>query len=285
MSLLRIIERTRHDRLGEGLLWSARETAVYWTDILGQRLHRLKLDDDAIASWDMPETIGWVVERRAAPGFLAGFASGIVALTLDPVTVTPLLAPEPDLPGNRMNDALVDAHGRLWAGTMSFDGGVPTGALYRFDPDHRLTLIDAGYRVTNGPTISPDGRWLYHADSPLGLVYRFPLDARGDAGPRATFLRFEADWGSPDGMTIDAEGGLWIAHWGGGRISRFTPDGQLDRSIALPASQVTNIVFAGPNLDRMFVTSAAAGVKEPHAGALFEVAPGVRGCPTHLFAG
>lgn len=286
MSNVRIVGRDRRDRLGEGLLWSARDDAVYWTDIVGRRLNRLRLADDRVDSWPVPEMIGWVIERRHQPGFIAGMQSGIAALTLDPLTVTPLAAPEPDLPGNRMNDAVADAHGRIWAGTMPVGCDAPTGSLYRLDTDLGLTRIDGPYTITNGPVVSADGAWLYHTDTASGRIFRFPLDANGDVGARQPFIAFEPAWGSPDGMTVDAAGGLWVAGWGGSAITRFTPDGARDRGIALPASQITNITFAGRDLDRMFVTSAADGVEEAHGGALFEVDPqGFRGLPTQMFGG
>lgn len=285
MTAIRVIERPRADRLGEGPLWSPRENALYWVDILGHRLNRLALADGAIEEWDMPEPIGWVIERTAAPGFIAGFRSGFAELALDPLAIKPIANPEPDRPGNRMNDAKADPAGRIWAGTMPFDGGGESGAFYRLDPDRRVTRVEDGYRVANGPAISADGRTLYHTDSGRGRVFRFAIEADGSLGPRETFLQFPKDWGSPDGMTIDAEGGLWIAHWGGSRVSRFTPDGALDRSIALPASQITSCAFAGEKLDRMFVTSAADGVDEPHGGALFEVDPGVTGLAPCTFGG
>jgi sugar lactone lactonase YvrE len=117
-------------------------------------------------------------------------------------------------------------------------------------------------------------------------MYRFARTEHG-ATDKAPFIRFgEAD-GYPDGMTVDSEGHIWVAHWGGGRISRFTPDGELDRAIALPARQVTNITFAGPDLDRMFVSSAAISLDDPtpYDGGFFEVDSGVRGLPTNLYAG
>ena len=286
MSDVKVIARDRHDRLGEGLLWSARDDAIYWTDILGQRINRLGLGNDRVESWAVPEMIGWVIERRDKPGFIAGFKSGIVALTLDPLTIEPLVAPEPDMPGNRMNDAVADAQGRIWAGTMPIGCDVPTGSLYRLDTDLKLTRIDSGYTVSNGPVISADGAWLYHSDTPHRRIYRFPIDAQNEVGPRQDFIAFERDWGNPDGMTVDADGGLWAAHWGGSAISRFTPDGVRERTIALPASQITNITFAGRELDRMFVTSAAIGVDEVYGGSLFEVDPqGFRGLPTQMFGG
>jgi xylono-1,5-lactonase len=146
--------------------------------------------------------------------------------------------------------------------------------------------MDQGYHVANGPALSPDECWLYHTDTILGLVYRFPLRANGSLGPRETFITFEEGWGGPDGMTVDADGHLWIAHWDGSRISRFTPDGKRERSIALPARQVTNICFAGQELERMFVTSAANGGLEAPHGALFEICdPGVTGLPPGRFGG
>lgn len=281
--LLRTIARDRRDLLGEGAMWSARENAVYWTDILGRRVNRLRLADDRVDSWTVPGTIGWLIEREAQPGFVAGLDRRIVSLSLDPLEVATLA--DPDREGHRMNDAKADPAGRIWAGTMPLDGGSPTGALYRLDPDQTVARVDAGYRIANGPAVSADGRTLFHTDSGLRIVYRFAVAADGTLGPRESFIRFEEGWGDPDGMTLDAEGGLWIACWGAGCVTRFTPDGRRDRSIALPASQITNCTFAGAELDRMFVTSAADGVDEPDGGALFEVAPGCRGTPTHLYRG
>lgn len=285
MSLVRVIESSGRSILGEGPLWSARDNAVYWVDILGQRLRRYSLADASIASWDMPEPIGWVIERRDKPGFIAGFAGGFAQLTLDPIAIRPIGDPEPDLPGNRMNDAKADPNGRIWAGTMAADCKGESGSLYRLDPDFHWARVDGPYGIANGPAISADGRTLFHTDTARGEIYRFAVDEDGSLGDRRQFLRFEPDWGAPDGMTLDAGGGLWVAHWGGGRVSRFTPEGKLDRAIALPASQITSCTFAGPNLDRMFVTSAADGVDEPDAGKLFEINPGCRGLPTCTFGG
>ena len=281
-----VIERPERDRLGEGLLWSDRDQAVYWTDILASKLHRIGLADGRIESWTMPEMIGWVIERETGPGLIAGLQSAIVELTLDPITITPIVSPEAHMPNNRRNDAKADARGRIWAGSMDVGAARETGALYRLDPDRSLHRVDSGYYICNGPAFSRDQRVLYHTDSALGLVYRFALKDDGSLGPREIFLAFENDWGKPDGMTVDAEGGVWIAHWGAARVSRFTPDGALDRSIALPASQITNCTFAGDRLDRMFVTSAAEGREdEPLAGALFEIDPGATGLPTGRFGG
>lgn len=273
-----IIPRTVVDQLGEGPTWSTSTGRVYWVDIVGQAVNTLDLTTQEVRRWPMPEPIGWVVERRDHKGFLAGFKSGIVELTLDPLNIRPFLSPEPDRPGNRLNDAKVDAAGRLWFGSKHDADQANSGALYRLDTDHRLTRVDDGYAVTNGPTFSPDGRYLYHNDSGRRLVYRFPVAADGTLGTRDVLITFEESWGYPDGMTTDAEGWLWIAHWGAGRISRFDPTGRLVRSHALPATNITSCTFAGTDMDRLFVTSAAIdSAGGPHDGALFEIDPGVSG--------
>lgn len=284
MAQWRMIARDGADMLGEGTIWSARDDAVYWVDILAPALNRLSLKDGAVERWAVPEPLGWVAER-AGGGFIGGFKSGFAEISLDPLTITPIGDPEPDLPGNRMNDGKADAQGQIWCGTMDMAEESDSGSLYRLTPDLVWQQMDAGYRVPNGPAFSPCGKWLYHSDTARRIMYRFARTAEGIAD-RQPFISFTDADGYPDGMTVDADGHIWVAHWGGGRISRFTPDGRLDRAIALPARQVTNICFAGPDLDRMFVSSAAIGLDAtPCDGGLFEVDCGVRGLQTHLFAG
>lgn len=272
--------------LGEGAAWVPAEGAVYWVDIKGLALHRLILDSGAQTSWALPDMVGWIIPRANGAGFVAGLRGGPALLSLDPVSLTPLLQPEPEHPGNRLNDAIADASGRIWFGSMDNAEEADTGSLYRLDPDGSCHRMDSGYGIANGPAISPDGRTLYHTDSARRTIYAFDLAPEGTLANRRVHIRFEEDWGYPDGMAADAEGGLWVAHWGGGRVSRFHADGTLDRAIALPVAKPTKPVFAGPGLDRMFVTSASIGdPDEPHAGALFEVDPGVRGLPPHSYAG
>jgi xylono-1,5-lactonase len=285
-SLWRVVARERRDLLGEGPLWSSREHALFWVDILAHKVNRLSLADETVASWTVPEMIGWLIEREHAPGFIAGMQSGFAELTLDPLHIVALVDPEPERPHNRLNDAKADRYGRIWAGSMPVAANEAGGALYRFDPDRTVTRVDAGYTIANGPAVSPDGSVLYHTDSGRGVIFRFRVDAQGALHERRSFIEFEASWGKPDGMTLDHEGGLWVAHYGGGRVSRFHDDGRLDRSIALPASHITSCTFAGAELERMFVTSAADGAEhEAHAGGLFEVDAGVRGWAPHRFAG
>ena len=285
MAQWQLIKRDLRDKLGEGTLWSARDNAVYWTDIIAPALNRLSLADGSIDRWAMPEPIGWVAERQAG-GFITGLQSGFARLTLDPLAIEPFGDPEQHLPGNRMNDGKADAEGRIWCGTMDMAEQEDSGAFYRLDPDGRWIQMDSGYRVPNGPAFSPCGNWLYHTDSARQTVYRFSRTEGGGLAAREVFIQFGDADGYPDGMTVDADGHLWIAHWGGSRVSRFTPEGKLDRAIPLPAQQVTNICFAGAGLNRMFVSSAAVGLPDSeYDGGLFEVDAGVKGLPTPLFAG
>ena len=287
MSSFTVVARADRDLLGEGPLWSSRDNALYWVDIKTPRVNCLSLADGAVRTWAMPEAIGWLIERREAPGFVAGFKSGFAKLQLDPVAIDPFGDPEPHLPETRLNDAKADRLGRIWAGSMDKrPHAQPIGALRRLDPDLSWRTVDTGYRIANGPTFSPDQRTLYHADSAQRVVYAYDVDDEGGLVNRRLFVTFAEDWGYPDGMTTDAEGGIWIAAWDGGRVNRFTPEGLLDRFIALPAAQITSCAFAGPDLDRLFVTSAAMGREdEPLAGALFEIDAGVRGLPPGQFGG
>lgn len=282
--MMRVVPGSGRSILGEGPLWSAREDAVFWVDILGKRVSRLSLADGAVTGWDVPEPVGWVIERERG-GFIAGLASGFVELDLAPLAIRPIVDPEPGVATNRMNDAKADAAGRIWAGTMPYSCEGDSGAFYRLDPDRSCTRVDAAYCIPNGPAIAPDGGMMFHTDSARRTIYRMTINDDGSLGPRAAHIVFAPEWGSPDGMTLDADGHLWVAHWGTGQVSRFDSDGVRERSIALPASQITSMTFAGPGLDRMFVTSAADGVDEADAGALFEVEPGCKGLPTLRFGG
>jgi sugar lactone lactonase YvrE len=286
MSGFRVISRTCVDVLGEGTIWCARRNSLFWVDIKAPALHSYELDSGSWQRWAMPEPIGWIVERAGRDDFVIGLKSGFATLSLDPFVIEMVGNPEVDRPHNRLNDAKVDRAGRIWAGSMDDREQQVSGALYRLDPGFNWSRHDDHYGVTNGPAFSADGKILYHTDTVARRVFAFDLLDDGTLRNKRLFLRFEDNWGYPDGMTTDTDGGLWIAHWGGGRVSRFTADGTWHRSIALPASQITNCAFAGKKLDRLFVSSAAVGRSdEPHAGALFEVDAGVSGLAPVAFAG
>jgi sugar lactone lactonase YvrE len=257
--------------IGEGPLWSERDDCVYWVDILGQRLHAYALADGQARAWSFPEPICWVIERERG-GFICGLMSGFAELTLSPFTLRRIGTPYPHEPENRLNDAKADNRGRIWAGSMHKPAIKTSGALYRLNTDLTFEEVDGPYHIANGPTFSTDFSRIYHTDSARRQVFVFDIDAGGDLRNKRLFIQFPEDWGSPDGMTTDVQDGVWIAHWGAARVSRFTPDGRLDFSIAMPTPKVTSVCFAGEALDRLFVTSAAEGrPDDPQAGALFEV--------------
>jgi sugar lactone lactonase YvrE len=275
--------------LGEGPTWSPHLGRVLFVDIRGSRLIGWSPGDGSALEWPMAEPCCWLIERSDGDGFLAGLKTRIVHLRLDlekgPSIVRDIARPEAHMPGNRFNDAKADPWGRVWAGSMEdAETGARTGSLYRIDPDGQVTRADQPYGVANGPAVSADGRTLFHTDSAARTIYAFDLGADGTLAHKRIHVRFAEADGYPDGMTTDAEGGLWVAHWDGGRVTRFGADGRRDRSIALPCSRITSCVFFGAALDRMAITSAAFERKnEALAGSLFVVEPGVRGLPPATF--
>jgi sugar lactone lactonase YvrE len=276
--------------LGEGPVWVEREQALYWVDIKGYKVYRHTLADAALKIWETPYRVCSLAPRESG-GFIAGTEDGFSRVDLEADRFIPLVNPEPERITNRFNDGKLDRAGRFWAGTMDNDETAASGALYRLNPDTQWARVDDGYRVTNGPAFSPDGRLMYHNDSARQVTYLFDLDGKGDAANRRVHLQFGEDDGYPDGMTVDAEGCLWIAFWDGWSVRRFSPEGEsLDR-IEVPTARPTSCVFGGPALDQLFITSASIGLSDeeramqPNAGGLFVVEPGVAGIADTPFPG
>ena len=272
--------------LGEGPVWVPALDSLLFVDIDASRLLSWRRGDARQQEWSLPEACCWLIERADGDGFLAGLRSRIVHLRLSdagPVVVSDWARPEAHLPGNRFNDAKADTRGRVWAGTMDNGEKAVSGSLYRIE-GREVLRVDQPYGIANGPAFSPDGRTLYHTDTAARTIYAFDCSPAGELSAKRVHLLFEGDDGYPDGMCCDADGGLWVAHFGGGRVSRFTPDGRLDRRVALPASQITSCAFGGEGLDELYVTTARRGRDdEPLAGALFRLRPGVRGLPPGRF--
>jgi xylono-1,5-lactonase len=274
--------------LGEGPVWVAAKQALYWVDIKGCKVFGLD-ESGKRDEWPTPMRVG-SLEPRAGGGFIGGTENGIALMDPAAGKFDIVIDPELHLPHNRFNDGKVDRAGRFWAGTMDDLETDATGTLYRIDPDLSCTAIDSQYRITNGPAFSPDGQIMYHSDTARQVTYAFDLDEDGLALDRRVFLQFGPGDGNPDGMTVDAEGCLWIAFWGGSCIRRFSPAGERLETVRLPVSQPTSCAFGGPDLDRLYITSARIGLDEtalsmqPLAGGLFMVTPGVRGIADVPFA-
>jgi sugar lactone lactonase YvrE len=275
--------------LGEGPIWVAREQALYWVDIPEKRLFRWS-EAEGLRERDLAGHLCSLAPRISG-GFIGAGYDGFLTIDLETGSAHHLEDPEPELDSNRFNDGKVDREGRFWAGTMDRFEREATGSLYRLDPDLNWARIDSGYRVTNGPAFSLDGRTMYHSDSALQRVYAFDLAGDGTATDRRVFAEFGPGEGYPDGMTVDAEDCLWIAFWDGWCLRRLSPSGECLLDLAVPVQRPTSCAFGGPGLDRLFVTSASRGLtraelaEQPCAGGLFMTFPGVAGVAEPLFAG
>lgn len=275
--------------LGEGLHWDGRRRVLWMVDIHGRRLLQWDVRTASSREWLLPSRIGWVIPRAGSDDLLLGLQQGIaLALDGEPSRLRWIARPFDDRPQLRLNDAKADPSGAVWAGSMNNDdSSCSDGCLFRLRGRGRLEVADEGYRVANGPAIRPDGELLLHTDSARRTIYAFDLEiASGRLSSRRVWKRFRDDEGFPDGMCFDAEGCIWIAHWGAACVSRFAPDGALVTRVSLPVTNVTNVCFGGVALDRLFVSSARSGLSEsqraaePDAGSLFEIAdPGAIGLP------
>jgi L-arabinonolactonase len=278
--------------VGECPLWCPREQALYWVDIRRPAVHRLDPATGSNATWPMPEDVGSLA-LRAGGGAVVARRSGFAFLDLATGALTPIHDPEPDRPGNRFNDGKCDRRGRFWAGTMNDSvPRTPSAALYRLDPDLRCHRMAEGITTANGLAWSPDDRVMYFADSPTGEIAAYDFDlATGALGRRRRFAAVPEAAGRPDGAAVDREGYLWSANFDGWRITRYAPDGRVDRVITLPVQRPTSCAFGGPGLDVLYVTSAtyrlseAERARQPRAGGLFALDVGVRGLPEPRFAG
>lgn len=272
--------------LGEGPVWVPADNALWWVDIKGPAIFRWR--EGALDRFVPPLRICSLAPARDG-GFVGGTAQGFMRIEPEVGRYEPIVAPEPERPFNRFNDGKVDRAGRFWAGTMDDREEEALGALYRLDPDLSCTRVDDGYRVTNGPAFSPDGRTMYHNDSGLQVTYAFDLAEDGTVGARRVLARYREEDGYPDGMTVDAEGYLWIAFWDGWCLRRLSPEGEVVQVVELPVERPTSCAFGGADLDRLFVTSARIGLNasalavQPSAGALFMMETSVRGLPDRPF--
>ena len=276
--------------LGESVIWHPEEQVVYWVDVRAPALYRLETSG-AVTTIPLPGLAGAVVPRRAG-GIAIALQDGFYTLDTRTGAATRLVDPEPDKPENRINDGRCDRAGRFWAGTMHVTLREPRGSLYRLNADHTVDMMRSGITVPNSICFSPDDRTMYLADTYRDVI--FACDYAQDEGTLANervFVNTASDAGHPDGSCVDEDGCVWNAQVRGGKVVRYTPDGRVDRTIALPVSQPTCCCFGGPGLDTLFITTSRQRIapellaREPLAGGLFAVRPGVRGLYEAFYAG
>lgn len=278
------------DELGEGPHWDAATGELLRVDITRGRVHRLDPVSGRASSIDVGDLVGFAIPR-ASGGLVVGVRRAVVLLDPDGSRRT-LATLAPDLPDNRLNDAKCDPMGRLWAGTMAMGETQPDGALYRIEGGGVVEEVVSGLTVSNGLDWSPDATLMYLNDSPTRQVDVFDHDpSTGAVTGRRPFARIDSADGAPDGLTVDADGGVWVALFGGGQVRRYSPDGRLDVVVPLPVTNVTSLTFGGPDYADLFVTTARHNLDaaqldaQPLAGAVFVLQPGVRGRPAGRFAG
>jgi sugar lactone lactonase YvrE len=277
--------------LGEGALWDAGRRRLLWVYIQAGRVHLFNPDTGEDESIEVGQTVGTVVPR-ARGGLIVAMHRAVAAI--DPDCREPEILAELETPAaeNRFNDGKCDPAGRFWVGTISASRQ-PDACLYRLEADLSIHHVLDGVVNSNGLAWSLDAKIMYYIDTGTHAIDAFDYDIdRAVVRNRRTVVAVPADEGKPDGMTIDGEGMLWVAHWGGGRVNRWDPrSGRLLQTVAVPAAHTTSCAFGGTDLATLYITTARTGMTaeqltaQPHAGDLFAVHPGVSGVPAFEFAG
>jgi sugar lactone lactonase YvrE len=277
------------NQLGEGPVWDVAEKALYWVDGSAPAIYRLDPKTKDIKTWKMPKPIGSFALREKGGAVLAlsdgfylfDFASGEAKLVGDPVAK----------PGTNFNDGKTDACGRFIAGTLDSKFAGPLGSIFSLDASLKCSVLEPAIGCTNGPCFSPDNRTFYCSDSVSRIISAYDYDlATGTVSNKREFAKIKGLGGVPDGATVDAEGNLWSAIAGGGKIVCFKPDGSIARTVEVPVPIVTSVMFGGDNLDVMYATSIGAKTLNmepgPDGGRLFAIKGlGVKGKPEPRFAG
>lgn len=278
--------------VGEGPIWDSDKRVLWWIDVLGSELYAFDPANGSNRTWNTGRHVGTVVPWTETHVLLA-LRDGIGSLELETGQVTIHNDPEFNLLGNRFNDGKCDPAGRLWAGTMAYDNPTDQGSLYRVDTDFNVTKILGGIGISNGIVWSADQATMYYIDSMSYKVRTWNFDRdSGDISGEQTLMEVEPDFGLPDGMTIDEEGHLWVAFYGGGKVCRVHAEsGAVLDTIELPARNITACAFGDDDLGTLYITSAAQQMSNdeltaaPMSGNLFSCRPGIKGVPSVRFGG
>ena len=245
--------------LGEGVFYSQARAKVYWVDIYGCKIHVMDWHSHSVETFSTPEPVCWVKEIVSGQ-LIAGFVTGIFILDEKCRPQHKLWQLPGDAAGNRLNDAKVDRHGNLYFGTMDISEKNASGKLYQLHEPNNAIPIDTGYVVSNGPAFSPDGNIIYSVSSKPRIVYALHLRCNKQPSSKIPFIRLSESQGHPDGVTVDANGYLWVCAWDGSAVLCYSPEGSLVQSYSLPVPRITSVTFAGPELDFLVITSARTGL-------------------------
>jgi sugar lactone lactonase YvrE len=278
--------------LGECPLWHERRKKLYWVDILEKEIHEFDPSSGRDRSYNVGHFVGCIGIRKKG-GLILGLHHTLAQFDFRTKNLRHICRLDGGRRDIRFNDGKCDPAGRFWAGTMDLDAKPNRGGLYVLDSQRRIRRVLDGVTISNGMAWSLDATTMYYTDSATREIWAFDYDQRtGSICNRRVAIRIPKRAGLPDGMTLDAEGMLWVALWGGGRVTRWNPQtGILLETIRLPVSLVTSCAFGGPGLGVLFITSARATLKsaslarEPLAGGLFRVEPGTIGTANHQFVG
>ena len=271
--------------LGEGPIWLSHTKSLMWLDIKGKSLHTFSYNTNNCTYQKLVKTTTWILPILNSNLFLVGTEDGVEEYDHIENKFELKLSIESDFPNNRLNDAKIDKNGNLWFGTMDDTEKETSGSFYCLRPNYELIKVDDSYTVTNGPAITHDDKKLYHVSSLHKKVFCFEKNNEKLSNKKIYFELDQND-GYPDGLTIDEENFVWLAVWGGSKIIRISPDGEVDKIIKFPTSQITSCVFGGSEMNILFVTSASVGKnidEDVHAGNLFSVTTNKKGFPSPHF--
>jgi sugar lactone lactonase YvrE len=283
------VARARPAALGEGPTWSPAAAALIWVDILAREVHRFDPRDGTDTVQHVAEHVG-AAKPRNNGGLVLNLVSGIGLL--DPDDTFGWLVRWPAT-GTRGNDAAVDRFGTLWAGTMRYDEATGGGQLRRITGTGVVSVVEETVTISNGIGWSPDGATMYFIDTPQRRIDAYDVDVTdGSVHDRRVFARLpDTTPGSPDGLTVDAAGAVWVALWNGWALHRYTPDGQLDAVLPVPVARPTACAFGGPDLRDLYITTARTDLSpadladQPLAGALLVIPDAGTGLPSPAFDG
>jgi len=277
-------------QLGEAPIWHSDEAKLYWVDILHPAIYRF----DPVTGVNEicePNKLVSAVLIGADGSKRVASQDGIESLNFETAELHPYVDPESGVTQNRLNDAKTGPGGSIWVGSMRLDASKPSGSLYRIAGDGEVLRKEGDITVSNGLDWSPDQRTFYFVDTIPGSIYAYDFETGcGELTNKRVLVNIPESEGRPDGLCVDADGGIWCAIWDGWRVNRYTPDGKLDRSIDLPVPRPTSVAFGGPNLDTLYITSARTRLpartlaEAPLSGGVFACQPGPKGLPAGKYS-